>query len=72
MRQEWDPLYTGLGLGGFRNVTIVANPQGLSAAKARMNELLLSTPPEVPDVWREFATALVKVGLPDDARHSLE
>ena len=32
MRQEWDPLYTGLGLGTNRNVTIVANLQGLEAA----------------------------------------
>lgn len=70
MRQEWDPLYTGLGLGGTQNVTIVANEQGLNSAKVRMNEILLSRPPEIPTVWCEFVSTLVNIGLPDNARHS--
>jgi hypothetical protein len=63
MRQEWDPLYTGLGLGGNRNVTIVANRQGLDAAKRRMGEVLACQPPDIPPIWQQFVVTLVNSGV---------
>ena len=63
MRQEWDPLYTGLGLGGVRNVTIVANQQGLEAARCRMLQVLASKPPDIPRIWQDFVVTLVHTGV---------
>ena len=63
MRQEWDPLYTGLGLGGVKNVTIVANQQGLDAARRRMKEVLDCKAPEIPLIWQQFVLALVNTGV---------
>jgi hypothetical protein len=63
MRQEWDPLYTGLGLGGARNVTIVANQSGLDAARARMMETLCCHPPDIPLIWQQFVLSLLNTGV---------
>ena len=45
LKQEWDPLYTGLSLGNALNVTLIANEAGLQAAHRRMLEVLTATPP---------------------------
>ena len=63
MRQEWDPLYTGLGLGGTRNVTIIANQKGLDAAQSRMREVLGCKPPDIPQIWQQFVMSLVHTGV---------
>ena len=63
MKQDWDPLYTGLGLGSSRNVTIVANQQGLTAARSRMMEVLGCKPPEIPRIWQEFISSLMSIGV---------
>ena len=63
MRQEWDPLYTGLGLGGVRNVTIVASQTGLDKARSRMLQLLGAKPPEIPRIWQQFVVTLADTGI---------
>ena len=67
MRQEWDPLYTGVGLGGMRNVTIVANQHGLAAARCRMVEVLGSKPPDIPPIWQQMVLTLMNVGVGKNA-----
>ena len=57
--RHWDPLYTALGLGKSRNVTVVANKATLAVATQRMREVLTAPLPDVPPIWRSFVTTLM-------------
>jgi hypothetical protein len=62
-RQEWDPLYVSLGLGGVKNWTIIANDGGLQSATEKMKDTLRRADPYVPPVWQRFVLTCQKKPL---------